>query len=232
MDKSTFAQNVIDFNTELAYAGQLPEGINIMNPYRENEFTLEVSSQFYRKYFSDHRPRYLVLGINPGRFGAGVTGIPFTDPKRLQEKCGIPFPGLLSHEPSSVFIYDMIEAFGGPEAFYSKFYINAVCTLGFTKTTEAGKEVNYNYYDSSELTKAMYTFIVEGIHKQISFGIDTSVCFCLGNGKNEHFLRKLNAEHRFFGRIEALEHPRYIMQYKTKSKQHYIDKYLAAFGSA
>ncbi len=33
--------------------------------------------------------RYLILGINPGRFGGGITGIPFTDPIRLQNICGI-----------------------------------------------------------------------------------------------------------------------------------------------
>ncbi len=228
---TTFAQNIISFNTELDYTGTLPAGIHIMNPYREHDFTLPVSSQFYTKYFSDTQPRFLVLGINPGRFGAGVTGVPFTDPKRLQEKCHIPFPGPMLHEPSSVFVYEVIEAYGGPEAFYKKFYVNAVCPLGFTKTTPQGKEVNYNYYDSRELIQATYKFIVEGIRKQIAFGADTSVCFCLGNGKNEHFLRRLNAEHHFFGEIVALEHPRYVMQYKTKVKQQYIDKYLSAFAN-
>jgi hypothetical protein len=56
------------------------------------------------------------------------------------------------------------------------------------------------------------------------------VCFCFGTGKNERFLRKLNDEHGFFKKIIALEHPRFIMQYKAMSKQVYIDKYLAAFG--
>ena len=34
---------------------------------------------------------------------------------------------------SSVFIYDMIAAFGGAEQFYSRFYINSLSLLGFTK---------------------------------------------------------------------------------------------------
>jgi len=34
----------------------------------------------------------------------------------------------------------------------------------------------------------------------------------------------------FFKKIVALEHPRFIMQYKAKLKQQYIDKYIEAFG--
>jgi hypothetical protein len=59
----------------------------------------------------------------------------------------------------------------------------------------------------------------------------TDTCFCFGNGKNEKFLRQLNEEYQFFNNIVALEHPRFVMQYKAKSKQLYIDKYLAAFHS-
>jgi len=49
-----------------------------MNPFRENPEALIVSGKFYKKYYNDNNPRFLILGINPGRFGAGVTGIPFT----------------------------------------------------------------------------------------------------------------------------------------------------------
>ncbi len=63
-----------------------------MNPFKENPDALAISSAFYKKYYDDHRMRRLILGINPGRFGAGVTGIPFTDTKRLTEKCREVFP--------------------------------------------------------------------------------------------------------------------------------------------
>ena len=200
-----------------------------MNPFRENEYALKVSSEFYRKFYSDNNQRRLILGINPGRFGAGLTGVPFTDPKRLRSACGIEYDGPVTHEPSSVFVYEMIDAFGGAVAFYSQFYMHSVCPLGFTATNKAGKEVNYNYYDSKELTASVYDFIVQHIKKQIKMGMDTDVCFCFGTGSNEKFLRALNEQHHFFSRIEALEHPRFIMQYKQKSKQQYIDKYLEAF---
>jgi hypothetical protein len=115
----TFADKVIAFNKALHFEGRLPEGIRIMNPFRENEFALPISTTFYKKYYNDNNVRHLILGINPGRFGAGVTGVPFTDTKRLQSECHIPFKGKETHEPSSVFIYEMINAYGGPEAFYS-----------------------------------------------------------------------------------------------------------------
>ncbi|MDF2431100.1 MAG: hypothetical protein JWP44_731, partial [Mucilaginibacter sp.] len=87
----------------------------------------------------------------------------------------------------------------------------------------------YNYYDSKELTATVYNFIIENIQKQIDLGNDTDTCFCFGNGKNEKFLRKLNDEKGFFKRIVALEHPRFIMQYKAMSKKQYIEKYIKAF---
>jgi len=226
---STFADRIIAFNQQLHYTGTLPPGVSIMNPFRDNNFAMEVSTAFYRKYYSDHHPRHLILGINPGRFGSGMTGVSFTDPKRMVAKCHIPYSGPVTHEPSSEYIYDMIAAFGGVEAFYSRFYIHSVCPLGFTVTGDKGKEVNYNYYDTPRLAEAVYPFIIENLEKQIAIGFETDVCFCFGTGKNEAFLRKLNQEKKFFDKIVALEHPRFIMQYKSKTKQDYIAKYLKAF---
>ena len=228
----SFANKIIRFNEQLVYTGDpLPPGIRIMNPFRESEQAMAISDAFYRKYYNDRNKRHLILGINPGRFGAGLTGIPFTDTKRLVSECHIPYDGKISHEPSSVFVYEMIDAFGGAEAFYSKFYINSLCPLGFTIVDDKGKEKNYNYYDSPALQKAVAGYIIENIRTQISLGVETDVCFCFGTGKNESFLRRLNNEHNFFGKIVALEHPRFIMQYKAKSKEMYIDKYLSAFHS-
>jgi len=72
-------------------------------------------------------------------------------------------------------------------------------------------------------------FMAESLQKQLSFGGKRDVCFCFGTGKNEKFLQELNERYGFFRNIVALEHPRYIMQYKVKTKQAYIDKYIQAF---
>jgi len=227
----TFAEKVIAFNKQLEFNGPLPPGIRIMNPFRENPQVNVIMEQFYLKYYNDDQKRHLVLGINPGRFGGGVTGIPFTDSKRLKEICKIDYHGKETHEPSSVFVYDVIAAFGGATEFYKNIYINSMCPLGFTSINGGGKETNYNYYDSKELQSAVHDFMIDNIEKQISIGNDAGTCFCFGTGKNEAFLKKLNDEKGFFKNIIALEHPRFIMQYKAKSKQQYIDKYIAAFQS-
>jgi hypothetical protein len=225
------ADKINSFNQQLDFTGALPPGIRIMNPFKENEEALRVSTAFYKKFYNDQLERRLILGINPGRFGAGVTGVPFTDPKRLEMDCGISFRGKQTHEPSSVFMYEMINAYGGVKAFYKGFYIGAVCPLGFTSVNAKGREVNYNYYDSKELMAAVYDFMVHSIKTQLNFSMRRDTCFCLGTGKNEHFLRTLNEEHQFFDNIIAVEHPRFVMQYRSATKQNYINKYLAAFRS-
>jgi hypothetical protein len=225
-----FSQSVIRFFRELEFSGSLPPGISIMNPFRNNPHILPVITQFYKKFYNDTNQRYLIMGINPGRFGAGVTGIPFTDSKRLAEKCGLSIPGLKTFETSSVFVYEMIEAFGGVEQFYNKYFISAVCPLGFILVNDKGKNINYNYYDNPKLTTAVKGFITDSLAKQLEFGIRKETCFCLGTGKNFNFLVKLNGELKVFDKIVPLEHPRFIMQYKSKQKDLYIKKYLEEFG--
>lgn len=222
----SIADRIIAFNNSVDFNGDLPDGIRIMNPYKENRNALETSSAFYSKFYSDEKLRILILGINPGRFGAGQTGIPFTDTFQLKDNCELEIPGISTRELSSSFVYEMIEAFGGVNAFYSKYFVSAICPLGFVKLNEKGKEVNYNYYDSKELQKAVEPFITSTLEQQIKFGINTDVVYCLGTGKNFNYLQNLNQQKRYFKQVVALEHPRYIMQYKLKQKQDYIDKFV------
>jgi hypothetical protein len=225
----TLADKIISFNKNLSFKGSLPANISIMNPFKENKEALKISCEFYKKYYNDTDKRHIIFGINPGRFGAGVTGVPFTDTKRLRSECNIEFPGKTTHEPSATFVYEVINNYGGAKKFYSDFYIQSLCPLGFTILNSKGKEVNYNYYDSKELTECVYDFIIANVKKQISIGVNTDVCFLFGTGKNEKFFRQVNEEFRFFKKVIPLEHPRFIMQYKSKSKQSYIDKFLRAF---
>ena len=197
-----------------------------MNPFGEAPQAMKVSEVFYKKFYNDFHPRRLILGINPGRFGAGTTGIPFTDPKRLIEKLGIEYEGKLLHEPSSVFVYEMIDAYGGAKQFYGNFYINSVCPLGFTIADKNGKEKNYNYYDSKELFALVKDFAVENIEKQIAISGTGDVCYCLGTGTNLKILQQLNTKYNFFKVIIPLEHPRFIVQYKQKQKAYYIREYV------
>ena len=226
MPPLTLAHKINQFNEQLRFSGHLPAGIGVMNPFQDSPVALAASAAFYQKYYNDTHPRHLILGINPGRFGAGVTGIPFTDSKRLVQLCGLPFNGPVTHEPSSVFVYQVIEAFGGPARFYATFYINSLSPLGFTAQKEKGRVVNYNYYDSPALQQAVQDFIIWNIQQQIALGMYTHTCICLGTGKNEAFLRRLNDRYGFFNQVVALEHPRFVMQYKAKYLSAYVNKYV------
>lgn len=220
-----FADNVIEFHKNLEYNGELKDNIRVMNPFKENEEILSILGKFYKKFFSDKKSRKIILGINPGRLGAGATGIPFTDTKRLSEVCGIESSSFQTHEPSSVFVYDVIKEFGGSEKFYDKFYINSICPLGFIEQNQKGNWVNCNYYDYNELFQSTKEFIISSLRKQIEFGIDTSVCYILGK-KNAKFFKKINDEAKLFDKVIVFDHPRYIVQYKMKLKEKYIADYL------
>ena len=216
----TFADHILLFLKNLHLDIKLPDEIEVMNPFK-NKATMEVCTQFYKKYYSYNRERRMIMGINPGRFGAGITGVPFTDPIRLKNICGIENHFQRKQELSSLFVYDVINAFGGTENFYNNFYITAVSPLGFTRH---GK--NLNYYDDKSLQDAIKEFVVDCMNKQLKSGIDRKVAFCLGDGKNYKYLSRLNEEHKFFDKIIPLSHPRFIMQYKLKKKDEYIISYL------
>lgn len=112
----------------------LPKGIEILFPQKDKQVR-ELVTQFFNKYFTDHKQRSLMLGINPGRFGAGITGVNFTAPKQLKEACGIDHHFKLSSELSAEFIYDMITEYGGAKKFYEDWFIGSVCPLGFVTSS-------------------------------------------------------------------------------------------------
>ena len=99
---------------------KLPSQIEVMNPFIEKT-TFNLCKQFYTKYYNDNNPRHLIIGINPGRFGGGITGIPFTDPIRLQNICCIENSIPKKQELSSVFIYEMIHLLEGRKFFIINF---------------------------------------------------------------------------------------------------------------
>lgn len=224
MSDKTFADQVVEFNKKLNFTGNLPEDFQVLNPYLDNPETLVVMQKFYQKYYNDSTQRKFMIGINPSRHGAGVTGVPFTDTKRLETVCGLKMESAHTHEISSVFIYDMIAAYGGAEEFYRDFYINSPFPLAIVRKSK-GNWVNANYYDDKELFNDVKDFMINSLKKHISLGLDISAVFVLGK-KNADFISKLNEEADLFNKMTVLEHPRYIQQYKSKEKDLYIDKYI------
>lgn len=214
-----FGEQVIRFIIQLPTELNLPRGVGLLQPYN-NEDTLHLTELFYRKFYSDVNKRTFIFGINPGRFGAGITGIPFTDPVNLKIMCSIQNELPQKHELSSLFVYRLIHAMGGTEAFYRKFYITAVSPLGFIHENK-----NLNYYDEKKLEAILTPFIVDSIKTQTGFGANKEVCYCWGEGKNFTFLNRLNEKHQWFKKIIPLPHPRWIMQYRRKSADDYVERF-------
>lgn len=196
-----------------------------MNPYADRRVRSYLRA-FLDRYFGDDNQRTLVFGINPGRFGAGITGVTFTDPIRLADICGIENHLARKPEPSSVFIYDFIAEYGGPDAFYGRYFLTALAPLGFTR---AGK--NLNYYDILALERAVTPFIVQSIEQQIALGGRRDCAIVIGMGDNKRFFEDLNERHGFFRAIHAVEHPRFIQQYRFRQRERYLTKYKEVFDS-
>ena len=228
INQKSLAKSIISFNDGLSLEAVLPAGIRVMNPFKDEHATLinKLTRRFYNKYYNDNNSRKLILGINPGRLGAGLTGIPFTDTKRLSNECGIATEEISSHEPSSVFVYEVIKAYGGPIGFYRDFFINSICPLGFIYEKSSGKWLNYNYYDRKDLEEAVKPFIVNTLRQQIAMGMETDRVWIMGSGKNFKFMKALNSEYKLFGELIALDHPRFVMQYRFKKMGEYIKKYI------
>lgn len=194
--------------------------IEVLNPYKEKT-VLKINKAFFTKYYSDNKPRILALGINPGRFGAGITGISFTDPILLEQNLGLNNPFPKKPELSATFIHEVIRKFGGPKLFYKKFHLSAISPLGFVKNG-----ININYYDDKDLFSAVKPFIVKSINEQLDILGHSGKSVCIGRGKNLEFLKNMNREYKWFEKIEILPHPRWVLQYRRKRKDEFIQEYI------
>jgi hypothetical protein len=229
-----FSEKLIEYYTQLMPPAGLPKGIEVLFPQKDPQ-VIELVKKFFEKYFNDNNSRCIMFGINPGRYGAGITGVNFTAPRQLKENCGIDHHLNLTSELSAEFIYDLIGEYGGVKKFYQNWFIGSVCPLGFVTSPassshplKSGIGKNINYYDDKKLQDAVTPFIIECINKQVAMGFGTERCVCIGGEKNFKFLSGLNNEHKWFNEIIPLPHPRFILQYRRKQKDQYIHQYLSA----
>jgi hypothetical protein len=195
-----------------------------MNPYTDPRVRGWLRASLDSN-FADNEERVLVFGINPGRFGAGITGVTFTDPVALADKCGIENDLPRRQELSSIFMHKVIERYGEMRGFYRRFFLTAVSPLGFTRDGR-----NLNYYDEPALARAVTPFIIDTIEQQIALGGRRDRAIVLGKDKNMAFMQALNERHCFFQRIDSLEHPRWVMQYRRRQLARYLAKYEEALG--
>ena len=134
-----FAREAIKYFSNLNELNLKLLDLGLINPY-SSDYVLEIVRKFFTKFYSDEKDRIFVFGINPGRFGGGLTGISFTDPVALRENCGIRNNLGTRKELSSKFVYSVVEKFGGAEKFFSKIFLTAIYPFAIIKD---GK--NYNY---------------------------------------------------------------------------------------
>lgn len=240
-----WSRAIIHFHASLKAPARLPADIRAMNPY-EAPTTRQMSEDFYHAFYADSAPRHLILGINPGRHGAGLTGIPFTDTARLEGECGLSAYGVETYELSAEFVYKVIARMGGAAAFFGRFFISSPSPLGYVVAKPRGKQttepnakphakplwVNINYYDRKDLQEAVRPFMVASMKQLCAMPIARDTVWCLGQGKNAAYLNKLNAEYGWFKRIIALPHPRYIMQYQRKRLNDHIEAYAESLNAA
>src|SRR5215475_10038849 len=102
---ATVAEKIIAFYKKLEPPQSLPMDIKWLFPQRSQE-VMKIVGIFFKKFYNDTSERRLLFGINPGRFGAGITGVNFTAPRQLKEYCGIDHPFKENQsELSAEFIY-------------------------------------------------------------------------------------------------------------------------------
>lgn len=206
-------------------AAPLPGGVEVRNSYHDPAVQA-ILREFAQKFYTTEAPRVGIFGINPGRFGGGRTGVAFTDPVALRDNCGIGHAlPRQRRELSSEFVYKFIEALGGPGEFYRHFFLSSVYPLELTRE---GK--NYNYYDAPALIKALWPDMRRSLTEQAQqLHLRRDVAVSLGR-RNGEFLRKLNGELHLFDRIEILDHPRFLMQYRRKALADNVRHYVQVLG--
>ena len=215
-----FGSNVEKFLIGLRIPSPLPDSVEVLRPYR-NATVRAAVRHLCETFYSDAPPRLSIWGINPGRFGAGLTGLAFTDPFAWSND--LRFESCITgrRELSAEFVYRVIAAYGGPMAFYRDFYLSALSPLGFVRGTS-----NLNFYDDPELLRVMVPLIQRWTKKQISFGLRTDSTVVLGTGKLRHCMEEYVRTQCGFSNVVYLEHPRFIMQYRRRQVESYIQKYV------
>jgi hypothetical protein len=123
------------------------EKIEVLSEFLDNWDRIK---EFYTRYYGDRFPSNVLCGLNPGRLGAGKTGIPFLDFASLSKL----LPGIRRRdtERSAQFFIRVVEHFGA-ENFFRSFYVTNVSWVGYKR---GRKNLNY-----PELPSAALAFVQE-----------------------------------------------------------------------
>lgn len=154
---NSLVDNMLNFYNKIKKLNELKkENVSVLNEFIKNE-------KFIRKFYEEYvdcnigNIKVVMCGINPGRYGAGKTGIPFIDFDSLSEL----LPGVQRNdsERSAKFFYSVIKEYGAKK-FYYNIYVTNICSVGFEKDNK-----NYNYYQLAKSVKeVIYVNFLEKIN--------------------------------------------------------------------
>ncbi|WP_391207752.1 uracil-DNA glycosylase family protein [Psychrobacillus sp. L4] len=186
------------------------ENIKILNGFHNN---IELVRTYYREMYKGQGNRIVFCGINPGKNGAGKTGIPFIDFKGLSQL--LPDITNQDSENSAQFIMSVISEIGA-EKFHDCVYMTNLSWFGFTRHGS-----NINYYELPKHLQATFTdsFIDEMDLVQPTFIVPLSE-------EVEKTLKQMTAEGRLKHPLaKRLPHPYYCSIGKNVEiyRKNYVD---------
>jgi hypothetical protein len=204
-------------NFRSKFSKELEElNIGILSDFCNNK---EVIFEFYRRYVKPNKPKIVLCGINPGRFGAGETGIPFFDFNSLSKI--LPNINRNDIEKSAEFIYSVIEHFGVND-FFRQFYLTNISCIGFYSLKT---KININYY---ELPLRIQLFLFDYFSREMS-NINPKIIIPLGKEVEKNLKMDLKHERKINAEIGTrLPHPSSKYAKKEdyiKLLEQYINKY-------
>ncbi|MCE5361045.1 uracil-DNA glycosylase family protein [Candidatus Igneacidithiobacillus taiwanensis] len=184
-------------------------GIQVLQDCLANRSWLEA---FWQHYVPDPLPQTVILGLNPGRFGAGQTGIPFVDFRSLSALLPEASLPKQDSEPSATFFHRVVQHIGA-EKFYRMFYVSNVSAVGYLRD---GK--NCNYPDLPELARPT---VARNFAEEMGL-LRPKRIIALGR-EVEASAQALFPDGSV--RISHLPHPSWIMTYRLREAQSWVRRY-------
>ncbi|MDV2885513.1 DUF4918 family protein [Alkalihalophilus pseudofirmus] len=151
--------------------------ITVLDGFNKN---IKLVHRYYQKVYSTEAKRIVLCGINPGRKGAGKTGIPFLDFSAVSHL--LSDIGEYDREQSAQFMLSIINEIGS-ESFYRNVYLTNIAWFGFTKEGS-----NLNYYD---LPSPLPTIFTDSFIEEMNI-VQPKVIVPLSKEVNQTLLKMVN----------------------------------------
>jgi len=182
--------------------------ISVLDNFLENEENIKL---FNKTFYRNNYPKTVLCGINPGKNGAGKTGVPFIDFISLSKM--LKDVNRKDTERSAQFFYEIVEEIG-IERFYNSFYVTNISWVGYVKENK-----NLNYYDLPINVKA---FIYDTFKYEMKIVSPTTIISL--SGKVKETISKL-FDNSNIDVTQQLAHPNYCAFPKNydKYKSEYMD---------